>query len=338
MLAQKLLAAAPGLVVPGGGGGPFNESLGTYFKSALRTGTGAAGVTVTGKPDLPTLGGMIIHKSRNFATAWRQWDTIQGAQKYLAFNSTAVQNATNDPTFASINSDGFTLSDGDVTANRSPDPFLDLVIARHPRLFNFFTYTGTGAVRTLAHGLDSSVSVGMFIAKRYLTTTGAWAVYHRGLTATQFGTLANDTSTVSSAYWNNTEPDSTNITLGTNAAVNASSGSYMGLVFAHDPASDGVIQCGTATLDANGLATVNLGWRPQTVLYMTEDGASNWCLVDVHAGWTFSSTYEFTMNSSGDVFIKSNYIVTATSTGLSIVRDSSWANRKIHFVAFREEA
>jgi hypothetical protein len=75
--------------------------------------------------------------------------------------------------------------------------------------------------------------------------------------------------------------------LGTDATVNASGGTYVAYLFAHDAGgfglsgTDNVISCGSFTTDGSGNASVTLGWEPQWVMRKTASSATNgWEIID----------------------------------------------------------
>jgi hypothetical protein len=131
-------------------------------------------------------------------------------------------------------------------------------------------------------------------------------------------------------YWNSTTPTSSVFSLGTSTDVNASGGTYVAYLFAHDAGgfgatgSDNVITCGTFTTNASGVATVTLGYEPQWILTKRTDAVSPWLMRDNMRGWTAPSgaaknlranvsDAEDTTNPSG---------LYPTATGFSV--DSAW--------------
>jgi hypothetical protein len=114
------------------------------------------------------------------------------------------------------------------------------------------TYTGTGVNRTVSHNLGSVP--GCIIVKR-TDTTGDWQVYHRANTAnpeTDYLVLNSTAATAdSNTRWNDTAPTDAVFSLGTEATVNASGGTYVAYLFAHDAGGFGddgeqnVISCGS---------------------------------------------------------------------------------------------
>ena len=154
-----------------------------------------------------------------------------------------------------------------------------------PGFFDVVTYTGSGSNRTIAHNLGS---VPGFIMIKRTDSTGPWICFHRSLGNTKNielqSTNGEDTN---SAIWNNTDPTSSNFTLGTNANVNGSGRTFVAYLFAHDDQSFGtnedeaIIKCGNFTTDGSGAATVDLGFEPQWILTKPSSTSGNWGINDI---------------------------------------------------------
>ena len=93
--------------------------------------------------------------------------------------------------------------------------------------FGIYAYSGTGSNGTIAHGLGSAPK--MIICKRTAGDTGDWNSWHSGLTSGAYYINFNTASAeVSNAtVWNSTVPSSTEVSLGTYGAVNASGSDYV---------------------------------------------------------------------------------------------------------------
>jgi hypothetical protein len=155
------------------------------------------------------------------------------------------------------------------------------------------TYTGTGANRTVAHNLGSVP--GCIIVKR-TDTTGDWQVYHRANTAspeTDYLVLNSTAATAdSNTRWNDTQPTDAVFSLGTEATVNASGGTYVAYLFAHDDGgfgddgSENVISCGSFTYNSSSGNTINLGYEPQWILVKNVTDVTQWYMQDTMRGMT----------------------------------------------------
>ena len=270
------------------------------FSTWLYTGTGAA-QTITNGIDLSTKGGLVWTKSRTYGNNGGTpgdhvlWDS--SVQSALNSNTTysasgGNQNATTGGVFAFYNN-GFLTNQGFSGAN-----FATWTFRKQPKFFDVVTYTGTGSNTTIAHNLGSVP--GCIIVKR-TDTTGAWQVYHRSLANTEYLVLNTTAATATgTTRWNSTTPTSTVFSLGTDASVNASGGTYVAYIYAHNSGgfgltgTDNVITCGSFTTDASGAASVNLGYEPQFWLYKPTIAARYWTIYDVMRGW--SQTYIANLN------------------------------------------
>ena len=258
------------------------------FSTFLYTGNGTT-QTITNGIDLSGEGGLVWIKSRSDATGHRLTDTERGATKSLESNSTAAE-VTESTGLTSFSSTGFVLG-ADADYNTNAATYASWTFRKAPKFFDVVTYTGTGSNTTIAHNLGSVP--GSIIVKR-TDTTADWAVYHRSLANTQYLVL-NSTAAVATGAtrWNSTTPTSSVFSLGTDATVNALGGTYVAYLFAHDAGgfgaagTDNVVECDTFTTDGSGLATVNLGWEPQWILFKRTDSSTTgeWYMLDTMRGW-----------------------------------------------------
>ena len=124
--------------------------------------------------------------------------------------------------------------------------------------------------------------------------------------------------------WNNTTPTSTHFTLGTDGAVNHSSGTYIAMLFS---SVTGVSKVGSYTGTANSAQSVSLGFQPRFITIKNATDSSNnwttgWFTYDTLNGWSSPNTnYMFldnnmaTQTTGGDC--------APTSTGFDISGGSS---------------
>jgi hypothetical protein len=242
------------------------------FSTWLYTGNGST-QTITNGINLSGQGGMVWIKARSSAQSNIVFDTNRGVENRLVTNADIAQ-STLSGSLTAFNSNGFELGNF-ASTNNNGTTYVSWTFRQEPKFFDVVTYTGDGANRTIAHNLG--VAPGMILVKR-TDTTGDWQVYHRSNANTQYMVL-NDTAAVATGAtrWNSTTPTATEFSVGTDATVNASGGTYVAYLFAHNTASDGFIQCGSYSGTAS---PVNLGWEPQWVLLKNSTSAGNWILVD----------------------------------------------------------
>ena len=269
------------------------------FSTYLYTGN-SANRSITNGIDLSTKGGMVWIKTRDQANGHELFDTARGVQKALNSNTTSAQGSTDGLT--AFNADGFSLNGTDTWANYTNFLYTSWTFRKQAKFFDVVTYTGDGSNRTIAHSLGSVP--GCIIVKR-TDTTGDWQVYHRSLANTEYivlnSTAAKATGTT---RWNSTTPTSTEFSLGTDATVNANSGTYVAYLFAHDAGgfgltgTDNVISCGSFTTNGSGVATVDLGYEPQWVMWKASSSVGNWVMIDNMRGWA--------VNNSDDARLRAN--------------------------------
>ena len=249
------------------------------FSTYLYTGNGST-QTITNGIDLAGKGGMVWIKARTSSSANSLTDTVRGLSNALRSNGANESVDSADGVTGAL-SNGFTLGSGsNGWTNSNADTYASWTFREAPKFFDVVTYTGTGANRNIAHNLGSVP--GMIIVKR-TDTTGDWQVYHVSLGNTQYMVLNTSTAPVTSATrWNNTTPTATEFTVGTDATVNASGGTYVAYLFAHDAASDGIIQCGKYSGNSlNSGPTINLGWEPQWLMIKRVGATTaNWHIID----------------------------------------------------------
>jgi hypothetical protein len=296
MTASKIvLNAASGV---GGAGLDVDE----VFSTHLYTGNGST-QTITNGIDLAGEGGMLWFKCRSSARDHAIYDTERpangsGYRSRLSSNDTdAAQFFGNE--FDDFTSSGFSLSGTGLVVNSSGATYASWAFRKAPKFFDVVTWTGTGSTQTIAHNLGSVP--GMVMVKRTDAST-IWPVYHTGVNGGTNpenyilyinGTAAQiDTNT----YWNDTAPTDSVFTVGTNTNVNASGGTYVAYLFAHNDgdgefgpdADQDIIKCGSFTTDGSGFGQdVNLGWKPQWLLVKRADSASggDWKLIDTMRGY-----------------------------------------------------
>lgn len=225
-------------------------------------------------------GGMVWIKNRSSALDHYVFDTERGATKRLITNRTNAE-ATSATSLTSFNSNGFSL--GSLSqVNSSGNDLASWTFRKQPGFFDVVTYTGNStAGHTIPHNLGTVP--GMIIIK-WVNTAGDWSVYHRS-TGNQTIMKLNSTAATSGnsiSYFNNTDPTSTEFTLGVSSDMNLNGYNYVAYLFAHDAqdfgtdSDEAIIKCGA--IAANSSET--LGFEPQWLLTKKYDGTAGWTLVD----------------------------------------------------------
>ena len=244
--------------------GPNSDTQATdYFNTVIYSGNNDATRTF----DVGFVSDWSWFKARNGDGYGHQlYDSNRGVTKRLFANTTAAEstNAEGVTSFDSsgnlaigtdafLNEDGTTMviwnwkcNGGTATAtiSESGNNPAAVVQANPTAGFSIITYTGTGAVGTIAHGLGAIPKL-MLIKNRTSGTTDDWMVYHGENSA--YTSAANQTispqdehlhlnNTLLSANvaenFNDTAPTSSVLTVGTTHNVNADGETYVAYVFA----------------------------------------------------------------------------------------------------------
>ena len=265
-----------------------------FHQTALYTGNGGTqSITNDGNSDLQP--DLIWIKTRSAVTYHSLSDSASGTDIQLGVNDA---NAADAFTIAitAFNSDGFSLgSNGNTNYNSRTFAAWQWKggttsgIATNgsttitPSAYSFsqdagisiLKYTGnqtSGA--KLAHGLG--VKPDMIICKSH--GAGGWGVYHQYLGAT-YGLLLNTTAAKDddASAWNDVEPDTVNITLGSSINTNKT-GTCSGYAFAE---KQGFSKFGSYTGNGNADGTfVYTGFKSAFTLFKKTNATSEWFLYD----------------------------------------------------------
>jgi hypothetical protein len=283
---------------------------GKFFNPVLWTGNGSNPRAITGvgfQPDFSWLA------RRDIGYGFWLYDAVRGATKTISSQSTAAES-----TYQQLNSfdaDGFTqagspdqgnnISGGSYIAwnwkangagvTNTAGSITSTVSANTTSGFSVVTYTGTGANATVGHGLGAAAQ--MVIVKRR-DTTANWQVRHTAIAAANSIQLNLDSAAASATtVWNSTNPTSTVFSIGTDATVNASGGTYVAYAFAEVP---GYSRFGSYT--GNGSTDgpfVFTGMRPAYVMIKcSSDPFLSWLIEDATRSPSNASTLFLAANSS----------------------------------------
>ena len=274
----------------GGGAAAVPNYIEDVFSTYLYTGNGTS-QTITNNIDLSTKGGLVWLKGRSLGYNNYLFDTTRGTGNSI-YSNLQIAQQTSATTLTAFGLTGFSIgSESDI--NESATTYVSWAFREQPKFFDVVTYTGTGSNTTIAHSLGAVP--GCIMVKRTDTGGSPWAVYHRSLANTQYLVL-NATAAVATGatWWNSTTPTSAVFSVGTDASVNASGGTYVAYIFAHDAGgfgltgTDNVISCGSYTTSSVGEATVELGYEPQWLLVKRSSGTGDWRLADNMRGWSLT--------------------------------------------------
>ena len=262
----------------------------SYFNTKLYTGNGST-QSITGvgfQPDFTWI------KNRT-GTNWHTlYDVIRGTTKVLNSNESEAE-STDTTGLTSFDSDGFTHGSGGngnvnggsfaswnwkangAGSSNTDGSITSTVSANTTSGFSIVSYTGTGSLATVGHGLG--VAPAMIIMKNRSTTNG-WEVYHQSLGNTRYMQLHSTSAGGTSATrWNNTSPTSTVFTVNTEGGVNSSGGNLIAYCFAP---KTGYSKFGSFVGNGNADGTfVFTGMKPAFVMIKSSDGVYPWSIYDV---------------------------------------------------------
>ena len=267
-----------------------------HFQTDLYTGTGSELViTNDGNSDLQPDWIWIKNRTDN-STNHHAHDTSRGTTATLFLNKTDLEE-TQSQSVKSVQSDGFTLgtwdgnnissknfvawqwkAGGGTTASNSNGSITSTVQANTTAGFSIVTYTGTGSVATVGHGLG--VKPDMMILKNRDSAVN-WIVYHKDTndSANYFLRLnTTDTTQYSGGRFNGTQPTSSVFTVGTSSQTNNNGDDIVAYCFAE---KQGYSKIGkyAGNENANG-PFVYLGFKPAFIMIKNATVISNWRMFD----------------------------------------------------------
>jgi hypothetical protein len=329
MTARNILMAAAG-------GSTDTNYIEDVFSTYLYTGNDST-QTITNGIDLAGEGGMVWIKNRGSTADHALYDTARGANNWLSSNTTSQLLSIGSPSL-SFAASGFNLTGAGVYSmtNANAATYASWTFRKQPKFFDVVTYTGDGTnFRSIAHNLGSKP--GCVIIKR-TDATADWKVGHFSDSTLRQLTL-NSTNAAGNTNWTGGSVDNASDSTftvfnfgSTVAAVNASGGTYVAYLFAHNAGgfgltgTDNVISCGSYT--GNGSTTgplINLGYEPQWLMVKRAVGGTGaWTMVDNMRGFSVSGSRDLSANFVDQEF-PHNYLG-LNATGFQPISTSSSVN------------
>lgn len=304
---------------------PTIQNGASSFQATTYTGNGAArSITNSGgfQPDLVWI------KDRTNANDHVLFDAVRGATVGLRSNLSNAE-ATDAQSLTAFNSNGFSLGTGGstFTTNFNGSSFVAWQWREGAAYgFDIVTYTGNGANRTIAHGLNAVPH--MMIGKRRSGAAANWTVYHRNANvspATGCLLLNGTNSFITGSFWNSTDPTSSVFSLGTDSNLNANGETNVMYLWTSIP---GFSLFGSYT--GNGSADgpfVWCGFRPRFVMVKRVDAAENWFILDAaRAPFNMIDSFLLPASSAAETtgstdlradFTANGFKVRGTSTGIN---------------------
>ena len=279
------------------------------FATALYTGNSST-QTINNGVNLAGNGGLVWVKARSNAYNNMIADTARGVTNLL-YTNTADSNVAASNTVTSFNSSGFTLG-STITLNGSGVSFSSWTFRKAPKFFDIVAFTtDSSGNASFSHSLG--LTPGIVIVKS-LNSSGSWLVHHRSVTTNYALFLEGTTGQLNNgSSWISTSSSSVSIT----SSLFLQSAQYIAYLFAHDPSADGIIQCGSFTADSSGNASINLGYRPQFVLFKLTSTSSNWVITDSARGMP-TGTGDKVLLANSNAAETTASVIDTSSTGFSL--------------------
>ena len=273
-----------------------------YFQAKKYVGTGSSqAYTFDGNSDLQA--NFLWFKSTDLTQEHWLADSVRGTTKYLESNSSNAE-ATSASGLSSFDSNGFTFGSdidringdghnyvgwgwkaGTSFTNDASSTGIGTIDSagsvNDTAGFSIISYTGTGSAATVAHGLNSKLS--MYIVKNRTDNGEDWIVYHGANTSspeTDYLQLNSTAATGdSSGVWNDTAPTSSVFSVGTAGSTNGSSKNMIAYCFAE---KQGYSKFESYTGNANADGTfIYTGFSPAYVmLKRTDTAGERWNIKD----------------------------------------------------------
>lgn len=306
---------------------PYSDDV---FSAYTYTGNGST-QTINNGIDLAGKGGLVWIKERTNivgGVGHRLFDTTRGATNWLQTETTAVQ-STIAASLTAFTSSGFSLGANSNVNYSSSANYASWSFRNADRFFSHSSVVkSSGSNATVSFpGLET---LGMVAVKR-TDSTGSWYVWHRSLTA---GKLLYLEQTAAEATLGHITVSGTTVTLEDGVIAD---GSYVVYGYAHDTASDGIIQCGSFTTDGsyNMTAPVVLGWEPQYILMKPAGITGSWYVVDASRGFSHTSTLALLPNTSGAESAMAAGSIIPNATGFNGVAGGLFLSTTAVYIAIR---
>ena len=187
-------------------------------------------------------------KNRSDTTDHFLANTVIGAGYFLYPNLTNAENYDILYKLKAFNSDGFDLGGngqvnsssnsyvayswdaGSSTVSNTDGSITTSVRANQTAGFSIVSYTGTGANATIGHGLNAAPEFAIFKARN---GSNHWLVYHKSIGSSKKVNLnLSDAASSSSTFFQNTDPTSSVMYLGTESSGNWSGYNMIAYCFA----------------------------------------------------------------------------------------------------------
>ena len=276
-----------------------------YFQATTYTGTYSSGNSITNSGNSDLQPDMVWIKVRTYNNPHIIQDTSRGfagnGEVNLLVPNTTGAEATNGA-FESFDSNGFTVggtnplsrayngssdsyiawqwkANGGTTSSNTDGTITSTVQANTDAGFSIVTYTGTGSISTVGHGLG--VKPDVMILKNRDTSVRNWIVYHKDTAAsTNYFLRLNttDAKSYSGGRFNGTQPTSSVFTVGTSSQTNGNGDGIVAYCFVE---KQGYSKFGKYVGNGNADGPfVYTGFKPAFLMVKRTDSTGSWQIKD----------------------------------------------------------
>ena len=255
--------------------------------------TGNSGTQILGTGFQPSL---VWIKDRSATRDHNLTDSVRGVTHPI-YMTTGAQ-LTNSTFLTSFNTDGFSLGN-QAASNENLEDFVawswkaniipsintdgdtqTIVSANSAAGFSIASYTGTGSVQTVGHGLSAAPEL---IILKKISNTQNWNTGSDEIGWTKYfdGPNTNGAAGTETTVWNDTAPTSTVVTLGGSNNTNANGENY--IMYAWQSIA-GFSKMGSYTGNGSTQSITGLGFQPSWLLIKNMDSARGWQMFDSSRG------------------------------------------------------
>ena len=242
-----------------------------YFEAFAYTGDGNTKVNFASDftPD------MTWFKVRNNTYDHQIHDSVRGVSVGYLDSATNVAEQSSYP-IASFDSDGVTTVSGNITGvNKTSDLMVSWNWKKTADAgFDIVSYSGNNSTnRQISHSLSAKPDM-MLVKCRQ---AGLWKIYHSSLGATKYLVLSDTAGVVdNNSTWNDTEPTSSNFTLGDDGNVNETGETYINYLFAEKKSFSKI----GSYIGTGSDVFIHTGFKVGWLLVKVADGTNGWLVID----------------------------------------------------------
>ena len=264
-----------------------------YFQTVLWTGNGSnRSITLDGSENMQP--DWVWGKNRGNDDNDYLMDSVRGATKFLTTNNQTAE-STSSTLLTSFDSDGFSLGTSaglnasgvtavgwcwkasGSTASNSDGSVTSSVSANTTAGFSIITYTGTGSVGTIGHGLNSAPELVILRNRAVTSSWWTWGELIGNVNILELQSTAAKNNP-NGNYHNDTMPTSSVISFGSDGQVSGSGQSHICYAF-HSVKGYSKIgsYTGNGSLDA---PFIHLGFLPAWLMIKRTDTTNSWVMFD----------------------------------------------------------